>query len=51
MSQPITPGEALKEKNFPDEVVESFNELIVENLKNKFSTFTIENAIEKLYLG
>jgi hypothetical protein len=47
-TKPITPGQARTKRtnSIPDEVLEAFNELIVENLRGRFSCFRQE-AVEK----
>lgn len=48
--QPITPDEAetQKQASIPDGVIESFNELITENLVKKTATFTQAAVIERI---
>jgi hypothetical protein len=54
--RPITPDEAIQERrNVPSEVIDVFNRLIVENMRQGQSTFTMESAwskiSERLHMG
>ncbi len=48
--KPIKPEEAIAKVSFPDEVIEAFNELIVENLRGKSATVKQEDVIQRILI-
>jgi len=47
MIKPISPEDAGKDKKFPDEVIEAFNETIAKHFYNDVACFT-QDEVEKL---
>ena len=48
MVKPIKPEEVDTQQSFPDGVLESFNELIVKNMRNGVSEFLVNDVIEMI---
>ena len=46
--KPISPNEIKLEKTLPDDVISSFNELIIENYRNGESSFKAKDIVEKI---
>ena len=48
MIEPISPKEAVETKEFPNEVMLAFNELITENLRNKTARITQDEVMDRI---
>jgi len=50
MTKPIKPAEAIKNAKLaiPDAVIDAFNEMIIENMRGKQSSFTVKSAASRI---